>query len=86
MKPGCVDCRRGNCYHIDINNLQSSIEILESAVQMLEERLSLVMEVQRIEPYTIELSDEDADKVKKFATAMDRYFLPERFRDIAQGE
>lgn len=72
-----------------MNNLEdfkARIEILESAVEMLEERLSRVLDEQHTESYTIELSDEDADKVKKFTMAMDRYFLPERFRDISNGE
>ena len=84
MKPGCVDCRRGKCYHIEISNLHGRIEILESAVDMLEERLASVLEAQYLEPYVIELSDADADKVKKFATG--RYYLPDSFRDISNGE
>lgn len=70
----------------ELEDFKSRIEILESAVEMLEERLSKVMKEQYIEPYEIELSDEDADKIKKFITSADRYFLPKRFRDIGQGE
>jgi hypothetical protein len=51
---------------------------------MLEERLASVLEAQYLEPYVIELSDADADKVKKFATG--RYYLPDSFRDISNGE
>jgi hypothetical protein len=38
--------------------------MLESAVEMLEERLSTLMETQYLEPYILELSDEDVQKIK----------------------
>jgi hypothetical protein len=90
MKPDCPNCQTGICYHIhdsrriEVQEVKDRIELLELAVEILEERLSTLMDTQYIEPYTIELSDEDAEKLKKFAT--DRYYLPERFRDISNGE
>lgn len=85
MKLGCLNCQKGSCYHIDIDNLTARIEILQLAVDMLEERLSSILDTQHMEPYIIDVSDEDADKLKKFAMD-ERYNLPLRFRDIANGE
>lgn len=48
----------------ELEDFKSRIEILESAVEMLEQRLYSVMEEQRLEPYELELSDEDAQKIK----------------------
>lgn len=64
MKPDCPNCYKGECYHLDVNNLLARIDILESAVDLLEERLSRVLDMQTLEPYEIELSDEDAQKIK----------------------
>lgn len=48
----------------ELEDFKARIEILESAVDMLEQRLYSVMEEECIEPYEIELSDEDAQKIK----------------------
>jgi hypothetical protein len=61
-----------------------TLKVIKEAADRLEERLSLVLAEQVSEPYIIDLSDEDADKIKKFAT--DRHYLPERFRDLSNGE
>lgn len=68
MKPGCYDCRKGNCYHIDINNLYARIEMLEDALALAEERLNDLMAEQYLEPWIhdYDLSDEDIEKLKKW--------------------
>jgi hypothetical protein len=63
---------------------EMTLNVIKEAADRLEEKLSLVMEIHVVEPYEIKLSDEDVDKLKKFAT--DRYYLPERFRDTSNGE
>jgi archaellum component FlaC len=50
--------------HNEVKSLRYRIEMLESAVEMLEERLSTLMETQYLEPYILELSDEDVQKIK----------------------
>lgn len=95
MKPGCNDCRQGKCYHIDQSNalavqeLKDRIEILEEAVNMLEDRINSIMKDQAFEPFFIDydLSDEDVQKLKDWLRDDKQiYNLPDEFRDIAQGE
>lgn len=48
----------------ELEDFKSRVEILEAAVDLLEERLSRLMDIQTIEPYEIELSEEDAEKLR----------------------
>jgi hypothetical protein len=66
MKPDCTNCQNCNCYHIDTNNLYARIEMLEEAVNMLEDRITSIMADQGFEPLFIDydLSDEDVQKIK----------------------
>jgi hypothetical protein len=48
----------------ELEDFKARVEILESAVDMLEQRLSTLMDIQTLEPYEIEISDEDAKKLK----------------------
>jgi hypothetical protein len=50
----------------DLQDLKNRIEMLESAVQLLEDRLAELMEDQYLDPYDndIVLSEEDAQKLK----------------------
>lgn len=68
MKPDCIDCHKGNCYHIEINNLYTRIEMLEDALALAEERLNDLMSEQYLEPWIhdYDLSDENIEKLKKW--------------------
>ena len=50
----------------ELQDLKNRIEMLESAVQLLEDRLAELMEDQYLDPYDndIVLSEEDAQKLK----------------------
>lgn len=69
----------------DLEDFKARVEILEEAVRLLEQRLASVMETQYLEPYIVELNEEDANKIKNWLRE-DDYYLPARFRDIANGE
>lgn len=50
----------------NIEDFKARVEILEAAVDLLEERLNTLMSEQKFEPYIVELSDKDTDKIKKW--------------------
>jgi hypothetical protein len=73
----------------ELQDLKSRIEMLESAVEMLEERITALLDIQTLEPYEIDLSEEQVQKIKDWLRndIPDNVVnLPDRFRDIANGE
>ena len=50
----------------ELEDFKARVEILESAVDMLEQRLSSLLDYQTLQPYEIDgvLSEEDAKKIK----------------------
>jgi archaellum component FlaC len=48
----------------EVKQLKDRIEMLEIAVDLLQERLDTLMSEQHFEPYIVQLSDEDANKIK----------------------
>jgi hypothetical protein len=47
---------------------EMTLSVIKEAADRLEQKLSLVMEEQRTEPYVINVSDADAEKIKKWIT------------------
>ena len=45
---------------------EMTLNVIKEAADRLEEKLSLVMLEQSLEPYTIEVSDEDAEKIRNW--------------------
>lgn len=66
---------------------EMTLNIIKEAADRLEQKLDLVLNEQRIEPYVIdtELTEEQTQKIKDWIIN-DRYYLPERFRDASNGE
>ena len=66
---------------------EMTLNIIKEAADRLEQKLDLVLNEQRIEPYGIdtERTEEQTQKIKDWIIN-DRYYLPERFRDASNGE